>query len=164
MNTKFDPRFYVYVAKGLRDFADGFVTIVLSAYLWALGFGAGEIGLIATAALLGSAMITLGVGYFGAHIESRKLLISVCMLMAATGVTHALEVTQLSNFASRHPNELSGGQQQRVAIARCLAARPLLMLFDKPLSNLDAAQRDDLRNEMMQLVRPRRDHRSLRNP
>ena len=71
----------------------------------------------------------------------------------ARRVTHALEVTQLSNFASRYPNELSGGQQQRVAIARCLAARPLLMLFDEPLSNLDAALRDDLRNEIMQLVR-----------
>jgi len=71
----------------------------------------------------------------------------------ARRVTHALEVTQLSNFAARYPNELSGGQQQRVAIARCLAARPLLMLFDEPLSNLDAALRDDLRNEMMQLVR-----------
>lgn len=89
MNTKFDPRFYVYFAKGLRDFADGFVTIVLPAYLLALDFGVGEIGLIATAALLGSAMITLGVGYFGAHIDSRKLLISACLLMAATGVALA---------------------------------------------------------------------------
>ena len=68
-------------------------------------------------------------------------------------VAHALEVTQLPEFSERYPNELSGGQQQRVAIARCLAARPLLMLFDEPLSNLDAALRDDLRNEMMLLVR-----------
>lgn len=68
-------------------------------------------------------------------------------------VLHALEVTQLLDFSERYPNELSGGQQQRVAIARCLAARPLLMLFDEPLSNLDAALRDDLRNEMMLLVR-----------
>jgi ABC-type sugar transport system ATPase subunit len=71
----------------------------------------------------------------------------------AMRVSHALEVTQLSHYAQRFPNELSGGQQQRVAIARCLAARPLLMLFDEPLSNLDAALRDDLRNEMMQLVK-----------
>ena len=66
---------------------------------------------------------------------------------------HALEVTQLQALAERYPTELSGGQQQRVAIARCLAARPSLMLFDEPLSNLDAALREDLRSEMMTLVR-----------
>lgn len=71
----------------------------------------------------------------------------------ARRVGHALEVTRLTAFAGRHPSELSGGQQQRVAIARCLAARPALMLFDEPLSNLDAALREDMRAEMMDLVR-----------
>ena len=71
----------------------------------------------------------------------------------AARVDHALEVTRLSGFRGRHPSELSGGQQQRVAIARCLAARPALMLFDEPLSNLDAALREDMRTEMMELVR-----------
>ncbi|HEY4200367.1 MAG TPA: ABC transporter ATP-binding protein [Devosiaceae bacterium] len=68
-------------------------------------------------------------------------------------IDHALEVTRLSAFRGRYPSELSGGQQQRVAIARCLAARPALMLFDEPLSNLDAALREDMRVEMMDLVR-----------
>ncbi len=68
-------------------------------------------------------------------------------------VDHALEVARLGTLRDRHPNQLSGGQQQRVAIARCLAARPALMLFDEPLSNLDAALREDLRVEMMDLVR-----------
>lgn len=68
-------------------------------------------------------------------------------------IAHALEVTRLSEYAGRHPQALSGGQQQRVAIARCLASRPALMLFDEPLSNLDAALREDLRVEMMDLVR-----------
>ncbi|HVI89883.1 MAG TPA: ABC transporter ATP-binding protein [Dongiaceae bacterium] len=68
-------------------------------------------------------------------------------------VDHALEVTRLATLRERHPSELSGGQQQRVAIARCLAARPALMLFDEPLSNLDAALREDMRVEMMELVR-----------
>src|SRR5258707_1695725 len=68
-------------------------------------------------------------------------------------VDHALEVARLGTLRDRHPNQLSGGQQQRVAIARCLAARPALMLFDEPLSNLDAALREDMRVEMMDLVR-----------
>ena len=68
-------------------------------------------------------------------------------------VGHALDVTRLAAYRNRYPAELSGGQQQRVAIARCLAARPSLMLFDEPLSNLDAALREDMRVEMMDLVR-----------
>jgi ABC-type Fe3+/spermidine/putrescine transport system ATPase subunit len=71
----------------------------------------------------------------------------------AARLDHALEVTRLSAYRGRYPSELSGGQQQRVAIARCLAARPSLMLFDEPLSNLDAALREDMRVEMMELVR-----------
>ena len=72
---------------------------------------------------------------------------------AKARIEHALEVTRLAAFRYRHPSALSGGQQQRVAIARCLAARPALMLFDEPLSNLDAALREDMRTEMMDLVR-----------
>ena len=68
-------------------------------------------------------------------------------------VEHALELARLVPLRDRHPSELSGGQQQRVAIARCIAARPSLMLFDEPLSNLDAALREDMRTEMMDLVR-----------
>ena len=67
-------------------------------------------------------------------------------------VGHALEVTRLEAFSTRYPSELSGGQQQRVAIARALASRPALLLFDEPLSNLDAALREDMRGEMMELV------------
>ena len=71
----------------------------------------------------------------------------------AMRVDHALDVARLAPYRDRFPSELSGGQQQRVAIARCLAARPALMLFDEPLSNLDAALREDMRIEMMELVR-----------
>jgi iron(III) transport system ATP-binding protein len=53
----------------------------------------------------------------------------------------------------RYPNEISGGQQQRVAIARMIAPRPAILLFDEPLSNLDAKLRVDMRAELLRLHR-----------
>lgn len=70
----------------------------------------------------------------------------------AARISHALEVTRLGPLRDRLPAALSGDQQRRVAIARCHAARPQLMLFDEPLSNLDATLREDLRTEMIDLV------------
>ena len=68
-------------------------------------------------------------------------------------VAYAIDATQLGHYRDRLPSMLSGGQQQRVAIARCLAARPKLILFDEPMSNLDAALREDVRSEIVRLVR-----------
>jgi ABC-type Fe3+/spermidine/putrescine transport system ATPase subunit len=65
----------------------------------------------------------------------------------------ALENVGLTAKAARFPYELSGGQQQRVALARALAARPEVLLFDEPLSNLDAQLRDELRLEIARLTR-----------
>ena len=68
--------------------------------------------------------------------------------------THeVLEQVGLSRHLPRFPFELSGGQQQRVALARALAGRPEVLLFDEPLSNLDAQLRDELRLEIAQLTR-----------
>jgi iron(III) transport system ATP-binding protein len=53
----------------------------------------------------------------------------------------------------RYPNEISGGQQQRVAIARMIAPSPSIMLFDEPLSNLDAKLRVEMRAELLRLHR-----------
>lgn len=64
----------------------------------------------------------------------------------------ALESVGLGAHAARFPFELSGGQQQRVALARALAGRPSLLLFDEPLSNLDAKLRDELRLEIARLT------------
>ena len=53
---------HLLCARALRDFGDGFVAVLLPVYLIALGFGPFQVGIIATAALLGSALLTLGVG------------------------------------------------------------------------------------------------------
>ncbi|HVA52991.1 MAG TPA: ABC transporter ATP-binding protein [Acidimicrobiales bacterium] len=64
-----------------------------------------------------------------------------------------LERVGISHLADRYPNELSGGEQQRVALARALAAEVGLILFDEPLSNLDADRREQLRIEIATLTR-----------
>jgi MFS family permease len=82
------------VARALRAFADGYVAIVLPAYLLALGFGTWQTGVIATATLLGSALATLALGAWGHHWPKRGLLLAASLLMAATGIGFA----GLSNF------------------------------------------------------------------
>jgi MFS family permease len=74
------------VARGIRGFGDGFAAIVLPAYLVAIGFGTFEIGIVAAASLLGSALLTLGVGVVAPRHELRHLLVAGAVLMAATGV------------------------------------------------------------------------------
>lgn len=69
----------------------------------------------------------------------------------AVGV--ALESVGLGGYANRSATQLSGGQQQRVALARAIVHRPKLLLLDEPLSNLDAALREEMRGELKRLQR-----------
>ncbi len=81
---------YLLVARALRDFGDGFVAVLLPVYLLALGFSPLEVGVVATAALLGSALLTIAVGFLGARYDHRQLLLAAASLMVATGVAFAL--------------------------------------------------------------------------
>jgi len=80
----------IILARGIRDFGDGLVAVVLPAYLVALGYGAREVGTVATVALLGSALMTLGIGMLGALADPRRLLMAATLLMVATGLGFAM--------------------------------------------------------------------------
>ncbi|MEU1980755.1 ABC transporter ATP-binding protein [Nocardia sp. NPDC019395] len=71
--------------------------------------------------------------------------------VAEGAVEAAAEMVDCGQLLDRYPSQLSGGQQQRVAVARGLVARPDLVLFDEPLSNLDARLRDQVRTQIHQL-------------
>ncbi|MFN7010154.1 MAG: ABC transporter ATP-binding protein [Allorhizobium sp.] len=68
-------------------------------------------------------------------------------------IDHAVRICNLGAYLDRMPKELSGGQQQRVALARAIVMQPDLLLFDEPLSNLDAKLRESLREELLDLHR-----------
>jgi MFS family permease len=76
-------------ARALRAFADGFVAVLLPAYLLALGQGQLEVGFLSTVALFGSALATLAVGRWGHRFSIRRLMLGAAVLMALTGLGFA---------------------------------------------------------------------------
>jgi predicted MFS family arabinose efflux permease len=78
------------LAKGIRAFGDGFVSLLLPLYLLELGYSAFEVGIIASATLLGSGALTLAVGLHAYRYHYRTLLLAAAVLMTGTGLGFAL--------------------------------------------------------------------------
>src|SRR3954470_13279961 len=78
------------VARGLRAFGDGLVSLILPVYLLALGYGAFEAGVLASATLAGSALLTLIVGLTAHRASGRVLLMGASVVMLLTGVAFAV--------------------------------------------------------------------------
>src|SRR5947208_5579482 len=94
-NAAASPISLLYMARGLRGFGDGFAIIILPAYLTALGHDPIAVGLVATASLLGTALLTLAIGMIAPRHDLRTLMLLGAGLMAATG----LAFPQVEHFA-----------------------------------------------------------------
>ncbi len=100
--------FYLYAARAARGFGDGFAAIILPAYLIEIGFNPFEIGIVATAALLGSAAMTLAIGYLAPRYDVRTLLLACAFLMVMTGlllpgVHHLVFIAAVAFFGTMNP-------------------------------------------------------------
>ena len=87
----------------------------------------------------------------GANVRYGLSVSGVSKDEARRRARNAMESVGLTGFEHRMPSELSGGQQQRVAVARSLVLEPSVLLFDEPLSNLDARLRRSMREEIRAL-------------
>jgi len=87
LTSRTDPLRRLLVARGLRAFGDGYISLLLPVYLLSLGFSAFDVGIIATATLLGSGALTLLLGLCAHRFRTRSLLLAAAALMAATGIS-----------------------------------------------------------------------------
>jgi len=86
---KFSNILLLYAGRALRGFGDGFAVVVLPAYLSAIGFDAAQVGLVAAAALFGTAVFTLAIGFVAPRFDLRNMLIVGAALMICTGLAFA---------------------------------------------------------------------------
>ena len=104
----------LYAARGVRGFGDGFATIILPAYLSAIGFGPVQIGVVATVALLGTSLLTLVIGFIAPRHDMRSLLLVGAALMIATGLAfpqfeHIAFILLVSFFGTINPSTGDSG-------------------------------------------------------
>src|SRR5499426_3186011 len=98
----------LYAARAARGFGDGFAAIILPAYLIEIGFNPFQVGLVATAALLGSAVTTLVIGFVAPRYDLRTLLIACAALMVLTGIAipsgqHLLFIAAVAFIGTMNP-------------------------------------------------------------
>jgi len=127
----------LYAARAARGFGDGFAVIILPAYLAEIGFDAFQIGIVATAALLGTAAATLLIGQLGARQDIRNLLLLGTAFMIASGIAfpnaqHIVLVAVIAFFGTMNPSTGDLGMLvplEHAMIARSVADRERTAAF-----------------------------------
>ena len=127
----------LYAARAARGFGDGFAVIILPAYLSEIGFDAFQIGIVATAALLGTSAATLLIGHLGARHDIRSLLLLGAAFMIASGILfpnaqHILLVAMIAFFGTMNPSTGDLGMLvplEHAMIARSVADRERTSAF-----------------------------------
>ncbi len=120
-------RSLLYAARGLRGFGDGFAIIILPAYLTAIGYDPIQIGIVATASLLGTALLTLGVGIIAPRHDLRTLLLLGAGLMVVTGLAfpelRAHRLRRAGGLSSAPINPSTGDLGVLVPLEHAMLAR-----------------------------------------
>jgi len=116
----------LYAARAARGFGDGFAVIILPAYLAEIGFNALQIGIVATAALLGTSAATLLIGHLGARHDLRNLLLIGAALMIGSGLAfpnaqHVVLIAAIAFFGTMNPS--TGDLGMLVPLEHAMIAR-----------------------------------------